>query len=67
VAAETKFWIQIAGAAFFGLLVIAEIGGLKAPTFGFEPGWVIFLLAGLVMLFEAWRTRRKAKSEQKDE
>lgn len=52
-------WIQIGGAAVLALLAIAEAAGLKAPTFG--SAWGPWVLAGAcaVMLFEAWRTRRK--------
>ena len=64
IEAKTAHLIQIAGAAFFGAIVIAELSGLKAPTFSFDLGWIIFALAGLVMLFEAWRTKRKKKDQK---
>jgi hypothetical protein len=60
----TRFWIQIAGAVFFAVLLIAELAGLKEPVFAPPFGPVILVLAGAVMLFEAWRTRRKINQEE---
>ena len=60
---KTKMWIQLAAALFFAGITIAEATGLKAQTFGLPMGWIIFVLAGLVMLFETWRTWRKMKTE----
>jgi NADH:ubiquinone oxidoreductase subunit 6 (subunit J) len=56
-------WIQIVAALFLAGAAIAEASGLKSPTFDFSTGWLIFVLAGAVMAFEAWRTWRRTKSE----
>jgi hypothetical protein len=56
---RTRMWIQIGGAALLALLGAAELTGLKDPTF--DAAWGPWVLVGgaTVMLFEAWRTRRK--------
>jgi biotin transporter BioY len=66
LSAETRFWIQLAAAAFFVVITVAEMTGLKAPTFGFQMGWIILALAAATMGFEAWRTRRKMNKETTD-
>lgn len=56
---RSRMWIQVGGAAVLALLAAAELTGLKDPTF--DAAWGPWVLAGgsAVMLFEAWRTRRK--------
>lgn len=63
---NAKFWIQVAGALFFVGIALSEALGLKSRTFGFDMGWIIFALAAATMAFEAWRTRRKMKTETND-
>lgn len=66
MSGTTKFWIQIAGAAFFVGIALAEALGLKDPTFTIPMGWIVFALAAATMGFEAWRTRRKMRSESNE-
>lgn len=56
---RTRMWIQLGGAAFFVALAVAELTGLKSPTFGLGWGPYIFAACCAVMLFEAWRSWRK--------
>lgn len=57
-----RMWIQIGGAVLLMALAIAEMTGLKGPTFDASWGSWVLMGGAAVMLFEAWRTRRMMKT-----
>lgn len=60
---RTRMWVQVAGAIFFAIITIGESSGLMKPSFALPMGWIIYALAGVVMVFLAWQTWRKMKIE----
>jgi len=56
-------WVQIVGAVFFAIITIGEASGLLDPSFAIPMGWIIYGFAGAVMVFMAWQTWRKMKTE----
>lgn len=61
--ARTKMWIQLAGAAVLACIALAQATGVMRPALE-GPLWLLVLaLASVYMLFEAWRTWRKADAE----
>jgi len=57
-------WIQLVGAAFFGMLAVLETTGLASTAFGGSWGPYVMTLACVVMLFEAWRTWRNRNDDE---
>ena len=58
---RARMWIQLAGAVVFAAIALAEMTGVKSPTFGAVWGQWVLVGACAVMLFEVWRTRRKIR------
>jgi hypothetical protein len=56
-------WTQIVAVVFFAIITIGEATGLMRPSFGIPVGWIIYAFAAAVMIFEAWRTWRKIKTD----
>lgn len=60
---KVKMWTQIVAVMFFVFITTGEATGLLRPSFGIPMGWIIYAFAAAVMIFEAWRTWRKMKTE----
>ena len=57
---RTRMRVQLVGALFFAA---GEASGLLTPSFAIPMGWIIYAFAGAIMVFLAWQTRRKMKTE----
>lgn len=58
---RTRIWVQLGGAVLLVALALAEMAGLKNPTFNAAWGSWVLVGGAAVMLFEAWRTRRRMR------
>lgn len=61
---DVKMWVQVAGAVLMAGLAVAQATRLIEPTYD-TPIWIGVLgCAALYMIFEAWRTKRKMKTNE---